>query len=96
VRAAWECAPSGCQSCGRWSDDKTNMYHLAVACKEVRVWHEYVPSKANIADIQSRPGHRDWHALAAMGIEEFVKEMVFPPAAAWEDYMEIARLLGRA
>jgi hypothetical protein len=74
----------------------TNMYHLAVACNEVRVWHEYVPSKANIADIPSRPGHRDWHALAAMGIKEFPKRMVFPPAAAWEDYMEIARLLGRA
>jgi hypothetical protein len=72
----------------------TNLYHLVVACNKVRVWHEWIPSKANIADIPSRPGHEDWGILEALDIKEYPSPMVFPSTRAWTDYLEVARMLG--
>ena len=61
-----------------------NMYHLLNFDMRVNAWHEWVPSKANIADIPSRPrfstdadGGRDlWGKLQELGAEEF--KMVLP------------------
>jgi hypothetical protein len=50
--------------------------------------------KANIADIQSRPGHEDGGLLGALRMKKFPDPMMSPSTSAWMDYLDVARMLG--
>ena len=68
--------------CGRL----TNSYHLAVAHLECKVWLEWVPSKANVADLPSRDGDLELlEVLEAAGFGPAFDEVEFrlPPLATW-------------
>ena len=59
--------------------EMANMYHLAVAANNADVWHEWVPSAANIADVPTKKEHAQWHLLA--GMQQVA--MVFPEESMW-------------
>ena len=42
-----------------------NMFHLAIIALDVDWWGEWVPSKANVADLMTRPDDRGWQELEA-------------------------------
>lgn len=69
--------------CGRM----VNAVHLALARLRCKVWFEWVPSKANIADVPSREEGDDeiFEELAAAGLpHEFDEvELRIPPFASW-------------
>ena len=64
-----------------------NMYHIQNFNLEITAWHEWVPSKANIADIPSRIRFArnstvdNWQELLDMGAEQV--GMVLPTRAQW-------------
>ena len=58
-------------------------YYLAVARMEIRLYHEYVASKANISDIPSRDTSAHEFAEAALYRENCL-DFVFPhPSSLW-------------
>jgi len=59
-----------------------NMFLFASVEVGADMWLEYVPSKANPADIPSRPDHPEWPALRALGFRQV--ELVFPTEAEWD------------
>ena len=42
-----------------------NLFHLAIIALDVDWWGEWVPSKANCADLMTRPDARGWQELEA-------------------------------
>ena len=74
---------SSLPDCGRVA----NSYHLALAQLRCKVWLEWVPSKANVADIPSRSdGDEEVFAvLAAAGLPEAFDEveLQLPPFGTW-------------
>ena len=60
-----------------------NAFHLLAASLTCDVWFDYVPSKANLADLPSRG---DYALLQAMG-GEWVNVRL-PPAADWAAPLE--------
>ena len=68
--------------CGRL----TNSFHLTVARLRSKVWLEWVPSKANVADAPSRDDDEALlDALEAAGFEQGFDEVDFdlPPFQTW-------------
>ena len=68
--------------CGRL----TNAFHLALARLQCSVWLDWVPSKANVADLPSRD--EDMALLSALegaGLEGAFDEVEFrlPPMQSW-------------
>jgi len=60
-----------------------NLYHVVSATLRTDVFFEWVPSKANIADIPSRSDHPDWPAFLSEGFEEVT--MVLPTPEEWDN-----------
>ena len=64
-----------------------SMYHLQSFEMGITPWHEWVPSKANIADEPSRdrrsPEAFGWPGLTQLGAERV--EMVFLSPELWDD-----------
>ena len=63
-----------------------NAFHLGLAAMGTKVWLEWVPSKANVADLPSRDDDLALlEALEAAGFEEGFEEVdfEFPPAESW-------------
>ena len=63
--------------------DSVRMVHAFAAFmlgRAMSVWFEYVPSKANIADLPSR---FEFTLLRELGAEE--REFIFPPFASWDE-----------
>ena len=68
--------------CGRL----VNALHLALAFQRTRVWFEWVPSKANVADYPSRDDDRALvESLVDAGIGDQFVEVGYdlPPMASW-------------
>ena len=57
-----------------------NLFHIAQAALNVHWWGEWIPSKANIADIMTRPG-RFFELQAGLGAGQFINQYEFkmPP-----------------
>ena len=72
----------------------TNMYHLQNFFMKVDAWHEWVPSKANIADAPSRPRWEgsgssrtdNWAPLWSLRAEQV--PMQLPTERQWDDLKE--------
>mmetsp|Transcript_41179 Transcript_41179/g.80510 ORF Transcript_41179/g.80510 Transcript_41179/m.80510 type:complete len:82 (-) Transcript_41179:489-734(-) len=62
--------------------DLVNLFHFASVEANTDMWLEFVPSKANPADIPSRPGHPESTALLALGFLQV--PLVFPTEAEWD------------
>ena len=66
-----------------------NMYHIQNFNLDITAWHEWVPSKANIADIPSRIRFSrgstidNWQMLIDMGAE--LVNMVLPTREQWQN-----------
>jgi hypothetical protein len=61
----------------------SNMFHTVLAALQVDLWSEWVPSKANIADVPSRPDQPEkWTVLEGM---ERVP-LVFPTREQWNNH----------
>ena len=73
-----------------------NMFHCAIMALGMTWWGEWVPSKANIADIMTRP-ERFHELLKGLGADAIVKEydLELPPlgasAATLRDWMRTMR-----
>ena len=63
-----------------------NMFHVAILALEIEWYGEWVPSKANVADIMTRP-HRFHELRTGLGVgdeyfNEFSDEFKLPPMEA--------------
>ena len=61
----------------------SNAYHVILAQERIDAWLEWIPSKANIGDVPSRPPGRDWHLLSELGLVR--TEIVIPSVAQCTD-----------
>ena len=57
-----------------------NLFHIAAAALGIHWWGEWIPSKANIADIMTRPG-RFFELQAGLGASQHIHKHEFkmPP-----------------
>ena len=62
--------------------DGSNALHCLTCGLRCDTWFEWVASKANLADVPSRP-ERDWGVLRRLGMRRV--ELVFPTPAEWAD-----------
>ena len=57
-----------------------NAFHLAQFALDARVWFEWVPSDANVADLPSR---EEWEAFFRILPQSVWVPTVVPPLASW-------------
>ena len=76
-----------------------NMFHVAILALNIEWWGEWVPSKANPADLRTRPDRFAEFYLAMEGVPLIEEAMVLPPLdlgdARLREWMELIQARAR-
>ena len=66
-----------------------NMFHIALLALDIEWWGEWVPSKANIADLLTRPDRFEEFFLGMRGMTHVSHDFVLPPLGQdWQSLRE--------